>query len=166
LYGMNKRASNTDASAWPDTRVNVVRQVREQGARMQYTYPEINECDSSPCVHGTCTDQLNGYTCSCSDGFMGPMCHRRLCGTYSAQAVCAGPCQDIYKSCMRWEHEDRCQSMRQQTKFFDINCAVTCKMCHYDNTTGEACATHTCMLVCVQCARTSRCRPCSKCSRI
>ena len=29
---------------------------------------EINECDANPCVNGVCSDEINGYTCSCNAG--------------------------------------------------------------------------------------------------
>ena len=29
------------------------------------TCEDINECDPNPCVHGTCTDGINSYTCDC-----------------------------------------------------------------------------------------------------
>ena len=36
---------------------------------------EINECDSNPCQNGgTCTDEVNGYTCECVPGYNGPNC--------------------------------------------------------------------------------------------
>ena len=39
-----------------------------------FAYPDIDECESAPCVFGTCTDQENGYTCTCEDGFTGTDC--------------------------------------------------------------------------------------------
>jgi len=30
-----------------------------------------DECASSPCVHGDCTDGVNSYSCKCSDGYTG-----------------------------------------------------------------------------------------------
>lgn len=28
-------------------------------------------CSSSPCAHGTCTNQVNSYTCQCQPGYTG-----------------------------------------------------------------------------------------------
>ena len=39
-----------------------------------FAYPDIDECESAPCVRGTCTDQENGYECTCEDGFTGMDC--------------------------------------------------------------------------------------------
>jgi len=35
---------------------------------------DIQECDSSPCIHGNCVDKVAGYTCFCWDGFEGDNC--------------------------------------------------------------------------------------------
>ena len=36
---------------------------------------EIDECGSNPCQFGgNCTDLINGYNCTCSDGYMGALC--------------------------------------------------------------------------------------------
>ncbi|XP_035689592.1 von Willebrand factor D and EGF domain-containing protein-like [Branchiostoma floridae] len=35
---------------------------------------EPDECQSSPCVNGTCTDLLNGYNCTCAEGYIGTRC--------------------------------------------------------------------------------------------
>jgi len=39
-----------------------------------YIIVDINECMSSPCVHGTCKDNPNGYTCTCNQGYTGTHC--------------------------------------------------------------------------------------------
>ena len=55
---------------------------------------DIDECDSQPCYFGgSCTDQLNGYSCVCVDGFIGPRCEAvvRQCpliNPCSQNAVC------------------------------------------------------------------------------
>jgi len=35
---------------------------------------DINECDSNPCFHGNCTDEVNGFSCVCDDGYEGVQC--------------------------------------------------------------------------------------------
>ena len=36
---------------------------------------DIDECATSPCLNGgSCTDQVNGYTCNCVDGYDGTNC--------------------------------------------------------------------------------------------
>ena len=35
---------------------------------------EGNDCYADPCVHGTCTDGDNTYTCSCNSGYKGANC--------------------------------------------------------------------------------------------
>lgn len=71
---------------------------------------------------------------------MGENCHRALetiVNNGHTQGALAGPCQDIYKSCDRWKRENRCENMKDVTDFFDINCAVTCAMCTYQQSTGR-----------------------------
>ena len=35
---------------------------------------DINECQPDPCVNGNCTDQINGYICTCNAGYSGKHC--------------------------------------------------------------------------------------------
>ena len=35
---------------------------------------EINECESNPCVYGTCSDYLLYYECTCFAGYSGDTC--------------------------------------------------------------------------------------------
>ncbi len=40
---------------------------------------DINECTSEPCQNfGTCTNGINGFTCSCSPGFTGIQCDQGI----------------------------------------------------------------------------------------
>ena len=36
---------------------------------------DIDECANNPCVHGTCTDGIDSYTCACDDGYDGNNCN-------------------------------------------------------------------------------------------
>ncbi|KQL60541.1 hypothetical protein AAES_06806 [Amazona aestiva] len=41
----------------------------------QFCEVEVNECNSSPCLHGsTCEDRISGYTCKCQKGWEGLHC--------------------------------------------------------------------------------------------
>ncbi|MCP9262794.1 Protein male abnormal 7 [Dirofilaria immitis] len=79
----------------------------------------IHFCDPSipnDCgAQGKCMRQLTGNRCRCPIGRMGIMCRR--------------PCQDIYKSCIRWKEEDRCQWAKPILPFFEDNCAESCGLC-------------------------------------
>uniref|UniRef100_A0A914NEN3 EGF-like domain-containing protein n=1 Tax=Meloidogyne incognita TaxID=6306 RepID=A0A914NEN3_MELIC len=73
-----------------------------------------DQCKFNPCLNGgKC---VAGKTaCDCPSGWMGKYCHRR--------------CRNIYQSCDRWAMEEKCELVRTQTNFFDINCAVSCNLC-------------------------------------
>lgn len=36
---------------------------------------DVDECNSNPCVNGTCMDKLRGYRCTCNRGFTGSNCY-------------------------------------------------------------------------------------------
>lgn len=39
-----------------------------------FSNSEIDECASSPCIYGNCTDDVNGYRCLCNAGYSGLHC--------------------------------------------------------------------------------------------
>lgn len=53
-----------------------------------YTITDIDECESSPCIHGNCFDGVNQYTCQCFLGFTGTNCRTGLyCKEYAYQCI-------------------------------------------------------------------------------
>lgn len=92
------------------------------GSSGRYCEREINECNFRRCKNGAkCIDKWNDYECICKPGWMGKDCDR--------------PCQDIYGSCILWKRQGQCEHMRDHTRFFDINCAVSCGQCIFANET-------------------------------
>ena len=50
-------------------------QLKIQTANLSDLFADIDECGSSPCQNGgTCTDLVDGYTCTCSAGYTGSDC--------------------------------------------------------------------------------------------
>lgn len=41
--------------------------------------PDIDECASSPCLFGNCTDRVNRYVCNCVPGYTGFICDTGTC---------------------------------------------------------------------------------------
>jgi len=46
---------------------------------------DVDDCASNPCVHGTCVDGVNSFTCNCDSGYSGT-----LCDTAASTCPCAG----------------------------------------------------------------------------
>ncbi|OZC07045.1 hypothetical protein X798_05972 [Onchocerca flexuosa] len=92
------------------------------GASGKHCEREINECNFRRCKNGAkCVDKWNDYLCICQPGWMGKDCDR--------------PCQDIYRSCKQWKKQGQCEQMRDHTRFFDVNCALSCGQCTYSTET-------------------------------
>ncbi|XP_035693731.1 fibropellin-1-like [Branchiostoma floridae] len=52
----------------------------------------IDECASSPCTHGTCTDGVASYTCSCENGWTGLNCDQDIDECASSPCLLGGTC--------------------------------------------------------------------------
>ncbi|CAD6191748.1 unnamed protein product [Caenorhabditis auriculariae] len=86
---------------------------------------EINECGWKKCLNGaSCIDLFNDYKCVCSVGWMGRHCER--------------PCRDAFGTCRIWKRDGECETAREQTAFFELNCAASCGICTPSNETEVA----------------------------
>lgn len=46
--------------------------------RLSSQFSDIDECASSPCIHGTCQDAINNFTCTCDEGFTSTLCDQGI----------------------------------------------------------------------------------------
>ncbi|KAK9871195.1 hypothetical protein WA026_011476 [Henosepilachna vigintioctopunctata] len=64
---------------------------------------DIDECQSSPCVHGKCEDVINGFRCNCEEGFEGETCNVDIdeCMKYHpcVNGTCIDKRADYFCSC-------------------------------------------------------------------
>nr|AKP06500.1 delta-like transmembrane protein 2 [Platynereis dumerilii] len=54
----------------------------------------LDECESSPCVHGSCEDLVNAYKCNCKKGFLGTNCDEEKDECDSSPCKNGGKCSD------------------------------------------------------------------------
>lgn len=74
----------------------------------------INECESNPCIHGTCSDKIGGYECECEEGYEGVFCEEDIneCLKYN-------PC--LHGHCIDQINNYHCQC---QSGYGGKNCSV------------------------------------------
>ncbi|XP_066587242.1 protein crumbs isoform X2 [Prorops nasuta] len=63
----------------------------------------INECESNPCLSGSCVDRIGSYTCECDDGYEGDHCQHDIdeCKRYTPcqHGTCIDGRADYYCNC-------------------------------------------------------------------
>ena len=73
---------------------------------------DINECESSPCRHGSCVDELLEYRCDCSDtGYEGTHCDTEIDECASSpcnQGNCTDDVNDFTCTCLAGYDGERC----------------------------------------------------------
>ena len=63
---------------------------------------DIDDCSPNPCVHGNCTDQVNGYQCTCDGGYEGTNCDSgRTLLIYSYNLRCLLAHYVCMRACLR-----------------------------------------------------------------
>jgi hypothetical protein len=61
---------------------------------MSYLYTDVDECVSTPCIHGNCTDGLGTYSCTCHAGFTGGDCDKDVDDCLGSLCENGGACVD------------------------------------------------------------------------
>ena len=56
---------------------------------------DIDECNSLPCAHGNCSNNVNNYTCQCLTGYTGANCETDINECESDPCV-HGNCSDMF----------------------------------------------------------------------
>eukprot|EP00058_Branchiostoma_floridae_P005557 XP_002591045.1 hypothetical protein BRAFLDRAFT_69402 [Branchiostoma floridae] len=56
---------------------------------------DLNGCLTSPCVHGSCMNDIGGYTCTCENGWEGTNCDQEIDDCASSPCI-HGTCTDGY----------------------------------------------------------------------
>ncbi|XP_072367573.1 protein crumbs homolog 1 isoform X1 [Scyliorhinus torazame] len=58
----------------------------------------IDECQSSPCIHGNCTDKVAAYKCTCASGFKGTNCEVNIDNCKKHKCRNGATCTDAINS--------------------------------------------------------------------
>ncbi|XP_071835994.1 uncharacterized protein [Apostichopus japonicus] len=86
---------------------------------------EINECESLPCANNaTCNDTINGFTCTCMDGFEGQLCQFQINECESLPCANNATCNDAINgftcTCMDGFEGQLCQFHERRATFFEV----------------------------------------------
>ena len=56
--------------------------------RFPFFLSDIDECSSNPCQNGgSCTDQVDGFICTCAAGYTGNACEIGMCDLFKIGQV-------------------------------------------------------------------------------
>ncbi|XP_052767832.1 fibropellin-1-like [Mya arenaria] len=80
---------------------------------------DIDDCAANPCVHGTCQDGLNKFTCTCVQGYDGPTCDHNVNDCNPSLCSNGGTCIDLVNA-----HMCVCAA-----GFTGLNCAININEC-------------------------------------
>ncbi|XP_029691510.1 protein eyes shut homolog [Takifugu rubripes] len=58
----------------------------------------VDECSSSPCLHGFCYDAVDGFYCLCSPGYAGVRCEQDLDDCVNSSCSSNSVCRDLHLS--------------------------------------------------------------------
>lgn len=56
---------------------------------------DLDECESNPCVNGTCVDVINGFQCNCDNGYEGDQCDVNIDECSSSPCFLGVNCTDL-----------------------------------------------------------------------
>lgn len=92
---------------------------------MEFTFPDVDDCLSSPCLNGKCVDKLSGYSCDCYYGFHGDNCGENIddCVDHACDnnATCVDGAADYTCRCEYGYKGDLCEvAMGKYTALLSI----------------------------------------------
>ena len=86
-------------------------------ATLMYVSVDVDECASGPCLNdGTCTDDVNGYDCSCTTAYTGNHCEGKANFCFAQNEL-----DSKLQAFDRKEHTQRYQLVHHMSCFCDVS---------------------------------------------